>query len=247
MSVPLLGAGLAVDVLPFTPASISGLQLWLDASDASTLFQNSNGTTAATADGDPVGYWGDKSGNGRHATQSDGTKKPALKVANQNGKNTTLFDGSNDFLQTASSGLTTIPYTYLIAFRPMATDLVTRRCFCGVNAVGNLDIFQGLGPRKWSLYANYPYGVNGGQAIAGTKYLVYALVNSSSSVLDYNGSVLTGNAGSGVPNGFYVAGLPAYSEYGNNYYYEILVYNKLLSNTEITNCKNYLNAKWSIY
>ena len=62
MSVPLLGAGLAVDVLPFTPASISGLQLWLDASDSGTLFQNSNGTTAAAADGDPVGYWVIKAG-----------------------------------------------------------------------------------------------------------------------------------------------------------------------------------------
>ena len=110
-----------------------------------------------------------------------------------------------------------------------------------------MDIFQDLGPRKWGLYAGHPWGVNGGEAIAGTRYLVYALVNGASSVLDYNGSVLTGNAGTAVPNGFYVSAIPSYSQYGNNYFYEILVYKKLLSDTEITNCKNYLNAKWSIY
>ncbi len=44
---------------------ITGLALWLDASDAATLFQASDGTTPATANDDPVGYWGDKSGNGR--------------------------------------------------------------------------------------------------------------------------------------------------------------------------------------
>ncbi len=33
----------------FSPSSISGLALWLDASDATTLFQASDGTTPATA------------------------------------------------------------------------------------------------------------------------------------------------------------------------------------------------------
>ena len=62
----------------FNPKSISGLALWLDAADGSTLFQNSDGTTPATAASDPVGYWGDKSGSGRHATQATAGSRPTI-------------------------------------------------------------------------------------------------------------------------------------------------------------------------
>lgn len=64
----------------FTPRSISGLALWLDASDSGSLFQNSDGTVPATASSDPVGYWGDKSGNGRHAVQATAARRPSVIV-----------------------------------------------------------------------------------------------------------------------------------------------------------------------
>ena len=78
----------------FTPKSISGLALWLDASDGATLFQNSDRTVPATATSDPVGYWGDKSGNGRHVTQSISASRPTLTaVATRTAVN---FDGTDD-------------------------------------------------------------------------------------------------------------------------------------------------------
>lgn len=50
------------------PAGVNAnIQLWLDANDSATLFQNTGGTTPATADGDLVRRWGDKSGVGNHA------------------------------------------------------------------------------------------------------------------------------------------------------------------------------------
>lgn len=88
---------------PFTPDNVLGLQLWLDAADATTLFQNSDGTTAATADTDPVGYWADKSGNARHATQSNSGKRPQLKTNIINSKNAIFPDATDDYLQLASS------------------------------------------------------------------------------------------------------------------------------------------------
>ena len=42
----------------------------------STLFQSSDGTTAVTADDDPVGYSEDGTGNGNNATQSTATARP---------------------------------------------------------------------------------------------------------------------------------------------------------------------------
>jgi hypothetical protein len=79
-----------------SPASIPGLALWLDAAAADALYQNSDGTVPATALGDPVGYWRDRSGNGRHATQSTAASRPV--VGSQNGRKALTFDGSNDNL-----------------------------------------------------------------------------------------------------------------------------------------------------
>ena len=65
----------------FSPASLfaNGEQGgWYDPSDFTTLFQNSNGTTAVAAPGDPVGYIADKSGRGNHRTQSTSGSRPLL-------------------------------------------------------------------------------------------------------------------------------------------------------------------------
>lgn len=88
----------------FNPLALSPL-LWLDASDASTLYTDSGLTTLVAADGDPVGGWKDKSGNTRHATQASGTNKPAYKTAIKNGLSVVRFDGVNDSLATATFGL----------------------------------------------------------------------------------------------------------------------------------------------
>lgn len=81
----------------FDPKSISGLALWLDAASAGSLFQNSNGTTAATQANDPVGYWRDLSGNGRHATQSTLGSRPALSSTLFQGVRPVTWDGGSDF------------------------------------------------------------------------------------------------------------------------------------------------------
>lgn len=80
----------------FSPKSISGLALWLDASDASTLFQNSDGTVPATATSDPVGYWGDKSGNGRHAVQATTGNRPLVGAVVANGRRGVNFGTTNN-------------------------------------------------------------------------------------------------------------------------------------------------------
>lgn len=65
----------------FNPLSLfaSGEQgAWYDPSDLTTLFQNSDGTTAVAV-GDPVGYIADKSGNAKHAIQATSAKRPTLR------------------------------------------------------------------------------------------------------------------------------------------------------------------------
>lgn len=60
-----------------TPVNI-GAAVWYDASDLSTLAQNSDGT-GAVAVGDPVGRIMDKSGNNRHAIQATAGMRPTLR------------------------------------------------------------------------------------------------------------------------------------------------------------------------
>ena len=86
----------------FLPTDISGLLVWFDFSDISTLFQDSLKTTPVTADGDEIGAAEDKSGNGRDALQPTATKLPLFKTAIQNGLSIARFDGTNDFLVTSS-------------------------------------------------------------------------------------------------------------------------------------------------
>jgi hypothetical protein len=86
----------------FSPTEIPGLALWLDASDGATLFQNSDGTTPATASSDPVGYWADKSGNGINLVQPTSTARPTRVSSYVNGRAALTFDGT-DFLSVANS------------------------------------------------------------------------------------------------------------------------------------------------
>jgi hypothetical protein len=50
----------------------------------------------ATATSDPVGYWGDKSGNGRHLTQGIAASRPTLNLTGLSSRPCLNFDGTDD-------------------------------------------------------------------------------------------------------------------------------------------------------
>ena len=87
----------------WTPAVLRP-SLWLDASDLSTI-------TTSTG----VSEWRDKSGNARHASQSTGSLQPGMAASTVNGLNSLSFDGSDDWMQTASSSYAA--RHYFIAFK----------------------------------------------------------------------------------------------------------------------------------
>lgn len=121
----------------FDPRSISGCVCNLDASVLSSLRQNSDGTTAAGATNDPVGYWQDLSANGNHAKQTVATgSRPFLKLNNQNGRPGLLFDGSNDFLTATITGFQSLTgVTIIQVVKPTAA----------ASANGNSAFFWGFG------------------------------------------------------------------------------------------------------
>jgi hypothetical protein len=75
----------------FVPTDIAGCQLWLDASDASTI-----------SIGTGVSQWDDKSGNARHATQGTGASQPSYILSEYNGLNTVRFNGSVNWMDNSN-------------------------------------------------------------------------------------------------------------------------------------------------
>lgn len=86
----------------FDPLTLPGLAVWLDPSDAASI----------TASGGAVSQVNDKSGNGRHFTQSSAGAKPATGAHTQNGLNVLDFDGGDwlDF-DAGSDSLDIAPWT----------------------------------------------------------------------------------------------------------------------------------------
>jgi hypothetical protein len=99
----------------FSPASLfAGGQegLLLEAFDIGTLFQDSAGTTPVTVATDPIGYFGDKSGNGNHATQATAAARPTYQTA----PDRVTIDGVDD-------GMTvTVPTVGFTGTMVLATD-----------------------------------------------------------------------------------------------------------------------------
>lgn len=234
----------------FTPTSISNLAMWLDGADAASI----------TLDGsNNVSQWSDKSGNGKHATQATTTKRPSYQTAVQNGLNAVRFDGTDDCLQAASLTLsgqftlilvckTTTAKPFFIehsanvtpnqgfyfygteptasGIRRTATGLVTP----GVNvnwfgSAAGVAVFRSLS----SLVGGLGYSIrkNGvAQSISGTNLNV---ISSAASVTD---TLNIGSRNNGV------------SPVSDGDYYEIMLYDRPLTDTEVGTLEAYLKAKW---
>jgi len=84
----------------YSPAQISGLALWLDASDATTI------NAGSPSDNDAVSTWADKSGNSYNATQATSLFRPVYKTNIQNSLAVVRFDGTSDaqFLNVLAAG-----------------------------------------------------------------------------------------------------------------------------------------------
>jgi len=95
----------------WTPADLfknGELGFWFDASDLTTLFQDSGETVPVTASGQPVGLWKNKiAGNPGtfKYSQTTTSRMPILNITS--GKNSLMFDGVDDRLTASAANLPT--------------------------------------------------------------------------------------------------------------------------------------------
>jgi len=84
----------------FSPTDVAGLALWVDFSDANTLFTDA-GKTKVSSDGDLIYQANDKSVNANHLTYT--TAKPIYKTGIKNGLSVSRWDNTSIGLLTANN------------------------------------------------------------------------------------------------------------------------------------------------
>jgi hypothetical protein len=228
----------------FNPLRLSPA-LWLDASDSATLFQ-SNGGSAAAADGDPVGYWTDKSGNAKHVQQTDPTKKPLLKTGanGQNAKSVLLFNGTNNYLDSVTTNGLTQPYTF---FAVAKTTVGTYGALQLYDSTGTERSFFGKDYMATSQMRAYAGSQITG-AVHGSTYNYYCgIFNGASTVIYKNTvSIITGNPGTQGLSILRVGANISINELWSGQVAELLFFSGAISGGNQTLMNSYLAAKWGL-
>ena len=226
------------------PETISGLQLWLDASDAKTLFDQTSGGSLVAADG-AVARWEDKSGNARHATQATSGSRPIRKSNQTNGLDAILFDGTNDFL---SLGSITIPASHSVFQVYQRLGGVQSFGIAGDGRYASLWFTDGV------LYqiSNADFTTHGTSSDSTGYFLVSTIRNATASIeMRRNGSTVSSvTTGAGVTNAA-SGGWAFIGNRGGGFVHsgnlcEIIVYDTALADASRAAAESYLMTKWGI-
>ena len=228
----------------FSPLSLSPA-LWLDASDASTLYDATTGGSLVAADG-AIARWQDKSGNARHATQATLANRPLLKTAIQNGKSVARFDGSNDFMV---HGMTTTSGSFSIF--AVTKELGVQSSYRGIVAVG-IDSDSGSmllskAQSTWGTYSSSSAASPSTSAAGTSAFRLLCMIDNGAAggffYMDAaaNGTWAGNTRGQTLPHVGGSAGQYTYSDIA-----EILVFPSALSDTNRQQVERYLGEKWGI-
>jgi hypothetical protein len=243
---PLLTAPRKGGLRSFSPKNISGLQLWLDATDV-----NGNGTPVAN--GATVSTWTDKSGNSRNATQTTGNLMPTYNLSAKsisfNGGQ--YFNMSNAFSMLGTGGVMTI---FVVERRGSSNG--TQFWLAGGGSSGNNGVFFGYNTSTVVRYTfvnvndlDYTIGAWAnpdpiriwGAGFSGTIRNMF-LNGSLTAQQNYNsGSIASWN----TPVIGYIP-LANINTFFTGQIYEILFYNSFLSTAQRQTIEGYLAWKWGL-
>jgi len=244
-SISLLGGGGG-----FTPTSIAGLQLWLDASDDATMLDSGGNPVSMNSQ---VARWKDKSNVGNDFLQSVVNNQPTRST--YNGLKTLLFDGSNDGMTCNTWNYFLTNMSVFIVFRSIGIQfnrfftLNDNGAYQDYQLPGNIiplvgNSSSGIGAyiaNSSSYAAVVPYTANSWSILSSliTPSSVTTKINSTSlnQSISYAGKAVT-KAQIGFINSF--------SESINGNIAEVLFYNSALNNSQIQSIESYLSTKWSV-
>ena len=234
----------------FSPTSIAGIQMWMDASDSSTASMTLSGST--------VTVWKDKSGLGNNTTAYSGT--PSLVSNAINGKSAISMAGGyfTGPFATANTG------TQLHAFGVMSIDSSGTGAWPRPLSLGR----PGANDYSDSTTTFAIIRYNGSQAVGigrngqylsvaipaySTPFLVQSSHNGATEYMSVNGDLTVSSANTGQSGNFNITsyGLGVNTNTGdyfvwNGYYAEVLCFNVQLSDTNRQKIEGYLAWKWGL-
>ncbi|MBI1301964.1 MAG: hypothetical protein GC137_09970 [Alphaproteobacteria bacterium] len=228
----------------FVPTDITGLDLWLDAADTSTISETSNVVT----------QWRDKSGNDHHANPYVGAAEPDSGTRTYNEKNVLDFQTPGEVLDVLYPNLNHLSNADNTVIIVMCSDSNSQSGYAlGGEASGGADRFfmgvQSGGIRVWN-------GYNTGAWIDSpfndtNPHIVVQNKNTTETYGYFDGVLmddaprpanLTDNLGSLT--------IGAMNAAGNNdldgWIGEILIYDSVLGSAELNQVYAYLALKWGI-
>ena len=238
-----------ISSISFSPTSIAGLQMWMDAADSSS--------DSMTLSGSTVTVWKDKSGLGNHTTARSGTSTLTSNAIN--GKSAISMAGGyfTGPFATANTG------TQVHAFAVLTIDSSTgqwARPFAlgrpGVNdysestttfAIIRYNGTQAVGIGRAGQYLSV------GIPAYSSPFLVQSSHNGATEYMSVNGNLTVSSAGTGQSGNFNITsyGLGVNTNTGdyfalNGYYGEVMYFNVQLSDANRQKIEGYLAWKWGL-
>src|SRR5210317_2554378 len=203
------------------------LQVWFDGADSGHF-------TPAVSDGDTFTQWTDKSNFAHNANPTGGaTTRPTFRSAIQNGKSIVRFDGTNDCLSInpvawaqSLAGMTVITVSKFSSTSGAQTLTTSDQDDMGIFIDTNYKVTMAGASADSSTAADTSYHIHtlkfDGAGVGNAARLIYRL----------DGTIFLGCDDS--------------AEFMNGDVAEYLIFNKALSNSEMTNVETYLTTKWGL-
>lgn len=234
----------------FVPEDIAGLILDLDSRYG--LFQDAAGTTPA-GDNDPVGLWEDQSSAGNDVTQATDAERPTLLLATLNGQPVLSFPstvGASFSLAKGSVGGPTIQELPITVF--MVLD-------CTGNGTNGQGAALGIGGSQDAIFFNLSGSIasqmiknNTGFNFTSPSNGVYEVrcwqFNGASSLTRKNGaSDATGTCGTTGTPIFAIGDDGSEARSLAGHIARVLIYDSVLSETDIETVESYLNSLYAVF
>ncbi len=230
----------------------SGLRLWLRSDQG--VYQDAEKTTVAANDEDPAVVWEDYSGNGGDLIADDDAndddtldteRLPVLRTNVLNGHPVMEFDGIDDYMRnfTAYNEPNTV---FLVArYSTKNANSSRGRVLAGANDNWFLGFYN---DRIDQFYAN---GWVHNVAVASNEnWHIYAADHSSGDVqrlFKNNVALQSSSGGTAGPRGLGIGGYRYNSQLATCQVAEVIVFDRVLTDSERQEIFNYLNSRYSIY
>lgn len=239
--------------LPFDPRGISGLRLWLDASDLATITMDGSNRVAS---------WADKSGRAfGPLAQGTDANKPVWTANRQNGRAGLVFTAaSNQWLALDTPLFTDYPATVIVVAKPSSDTASMVAFWCGDkdSTVDEVYLAWRGDQANDPLWLGMTTAGAGNAAVSGSGFTVNVagigagrLVAAADRKVRFNAGTEGTTTNSKVMQNYdrtaigrRMQSTPSFSFGGD--VYEVLVYNRALTDTEIDHVRRKLAEKWAI-